>query len=716
MSVLLQGAEYGNKDWFEDVLPFPIKWGANNEGRTKCPFPDHDDQNPSFSVNTAKGVYYCHGCHRQGSLWELTQLLEGDSTQKQPLSLVKKAAKPKTKKMSGYEFEYIYRDCNNEPHLLVAVNGSGTNKTVHQYHYEEGNWFKGGVKQQYPYHLQDLAIAVQKQQTIFIVEGEKDVNTLKGYHLVATTNAGGAGKWPKDDEYNQVFTGANVVILPDNDEVGNKHSKKVAKILKDRVKTLKIVELPELKEKEDVTDWLKTLSIKEFKTLVETVPFYDEMNALANEENDSVVTPNLFFEKRQFQPVWLAKYLLENTSLFFHNGLLYIYENGVYRAKGEQKIKKMIQRLLEDKSRKRYVDEVLNWLKIETSLENENLLNPEDGYINVKNGLLDWKTGELKPHTEERLSTIQIPVEYRQNIPTTSIENFFKDVVPEDTIELMAELFGYCMIPTTKYQTAFMFTGEGANGKSTVIELLTNFVGTDNITNISLQDLDKNRFKAAQLHGKLLNTFADISHRALESSSMFKSIVSGDRISAEFKGKDAFDFRPFARLVFSANELPTSRDVTEGFFRRWKIIPFPYSFDSSNPNAKPRDPNLLSKITTPESLSEVLNFAVNGLRRIEEQKGFTNNESTRKALEQYKKDSDNVALFLEEMCLQAPYAICPTKQLFAEYETWCDESGYKSLGKKRFNLRLNNHIPNLQRKRQTQGGEVWLGVGLLHQH
>jgi putative DNA primase/helicase len=695
--------------WFEDLLPTSIKWGSNSEGRTRCPFPDHDDENPSFSVNADKGVYFCHGCKRSGHINDLAFLLQRQPTEYQSITSQKSSKVVKsTKKRWVYENEYIYNSPQNEPHLLVGVNGKGSKKVVHQYHYKNGEWHRGGVQQQYPYRLQDVKHAVKQQKPIYIVEGEKDVLTLRGFHLFATTNAGGAGKWPEDEEFNRFFTGADVILIPDNDDAGKKRVKKIAKVLISRAKTIKVIELPGLSEKEDVTDWLQKYTIQELHSIVERAPYYDEQ--------DDMDGDNFFDEKKQFQPVKLGRYLLGKYPMFFHNGVLYTYDKGVYTSRGEHIVRRTIQRILGDKSRKRYIDETMNWVKTETILDNEKKINPDDTYINVKNGLLNWQTGELHPHSPLRLSTIQVPVNYDPNQQITLIKEFFKSVVPEDTVDTMAELFGYCLVPTTKYHKAFMFTGEGSNGKSTVIDLLTTFIGEDNITNITLQDLEKNRFKVAQLNGKLLNTFADLSYQALETSGMFKSIVSGDRISAEYKGKDAFDFRPFARLVFSANEVPTSRDVSKAFFRRWIIVPFPYTFDSSNPSARPKDPNLLEKLTTEESLSALLNFALDGLRRLEEQGSFTENASTKLALEKYKKESDNVALFLEEMCVQASYALCSTKQLFAEYESWCEESGLKSLGRIRFNKRLQDHIPTLRKKRQFQGPEVWVGIGLLHQN
>lgn len=703
---------------FEDVLGSDVRWGPTGEGSVHCPYPDHDDQNPSFSVNRFKGVFYCHGCNRKGHIKELANELGKESyvSAPKPKARPKPGKQPRKKKIE-HEREHVYKDHKGQPHLLVGIDGTGKEKRVVQYHWENGDWYVGGSQKAYPFELDSLKWGVKNKRTIFVVEGEKDVWALKSRGKVATTNPGGAGKWPTDQAFNSQFKNANVVILPDNDEVGKNHALKVAAVLVDYAEQVKILELPDLEEKEDVTDWLfKKHTFMELKELVEQTPIVskeDVGHVLEKEQEKEPNEPKFFDENNKFQPVWLAKHLLESLPMFNLNGILHVYDNGVYRVTGENLVRQKIQRLLGDRSRKVYIQEVLNWLKTETYLNDSTELNQEDDLINVKNGLLNWKTGELSPHTPKRLSTIQIPVYYDPKADPTFVNDFFKNVIPEDAVPTMEEIFGYCMIPTSKYQKAFMFTGEGANGKSTVIDLLTDFVGIDNTTSISLQDLEKNRFKLAQSRGKLLNTFSDLSHKAIETSGNFKSIVAGDRMSAEFKGKDAFDFEPFARLVFSANEPPRSRDVSYAYFRRWIIIPFPYTFGSSLSNAKKADPTLGRKLQQPENLSALLNVALTGLRRLTKQGDFTMNKSTQQALEEYKQDLDNVKAFLTETCIFKPDATVPRPSFFEAYKKWCVDSGFRALGKSNFNKRLLSHCPSLTITRKFQGPEMWVGIGLV---
>ena len=111
-----------------------------------------------------------------------------------------------------------------------------------------------------------------------------------------------------------------------------------------------------------------------------------------------------------------------------------------------------------------------------------------------------------------------------------------------------------------------------------------------NVSHIALQDLEDNRFRVAELYGKLANIFADLPSRRLYSSSMLKTLVSGDPITAERKHERPFVFRNVAKLIFSANAIPGTSDRSHAFYRRWMIVPFEHTFngEGGNPAPKPR--------------------------------------------------------------------------------------------------------------------------------
>jgi putative DNA primase/helicase len=221
-----------------------------------------------------------------------------------------------------------------------------------------------------------------------------------------------------------------------------------------------------------------------------------------------------------------------------------------------------------------------------------------------------------------------------------------------------------------------MFTGSGANGKSTFLTLLETFVGSENVSKVPLQELDEHRFKRADLFGKLVNLFADLDARELRSSTYFKTIVSGDAIDAERKHKDPFYFRPFARLAFSANEIPRSPDTSYAYFRRWCIIPFPNRFEGAN-----EDKSLADKLTQPNELSGLLNRALKGLHRLFQHEKFTDSATVKDSLLDYKKQNDTVAAFVTDCCEFGQNVETERTALYDAYTTYCENEGYKAVSR-----------------------------------
>lgn len=412
-----------------------------------------------------------------------------------------------------------------------------------------------------------------------------------------------------------------------------------------------------------------------------------------------------------FIPKSLALEILQEKKIIFDGNSLYMYAGGVYKSINDFVIRKECLKKLGEMFKKSYGDEVVHYIQVNTYRKPEE--NAQDTqYINVLNGLLDWKKRELVPHTADLFTTIQLPVMYNPKAVAPNVQRFFTDVVPGDTLLTIYEWFGYSMLPITKFEKAVILEGSGSNGKSKFIELYERFIGTENISNVPLQDLEHNRFKLAQLYGKLANTFADIPASALEKASVFKTVVSGDRTSAEFKGRDSFDFKPFARLVFSANEMPRSSDLTFGFFRRLIIIPFPNKFGEGGQQS---DPNIMNKLTTEEELSGLLNLALLGLQRLEANGAFTENETTKEAIKRYRIEIDNVATFIEECCTIKEAASVERTGIYKKYTAWCIESGYKALGKSKFFSRLENTV-TVSIYKPHGGSRRYKGLGLNEFH
>lgn len=440
----------------------------------------------------------------------------------------------------------------------------------------------------------------------------------------------------------------------------------------------------------------------------------NNITALTNHKKTQQKKPSqsqmgyLYFEDGTFIPKWLGDEIISKYPVFYDGNHLYFYMDGVYQRDDGGIIGRLVVEMLGDKFKRNRLSETVSYIQNKKWIKAE-LVNPGDDLINFKNGLLNWKTGELRPHTPEYPSTMQLPVTYDPSATSPNIDKFLTDIVTRDTIPLLHEWFGYSMIRSTRHEKALFLAGGGSNGKSKLIELYERLIGESNISNVPLQELEENRFKLAQLYGKLANVYADIPANALEKTSVFKTVVSGDRVSAEFKGRDSFDFKPFARLTFSANDLPRSADLSEGYFRRLLIVEFPNKFGEGG---LPKDPNIMDKLTTENELSGFLNKALEGLRRLEKNGGFSINQSTNNSVEQYKREADPLRTFIEEVCIVGPEVNSDKQSLYEFYSRWCMDSGYKPLGRIRFYRRLESTI-KIQEYRPSAGGRRrYMGIGV----
>lgn len=197
---------------------------------------------------------------------------------------------------------YTYKDQNDAP--LYEVVRLKDPKDFRQRR-NENDWTVKGISQ-VPYRLSAILWSMQQGDQIFIVEGEKDADRLAGYAFAGTTNAGGAGKWKS--ELSAYFEGASIVIVPDNDEAGRAHVETVARSLKGIAGRIQVLELPDLPEKGDVSDWFDAGNTMEtFAKLASTAPDW----------RPKVRLPLTFFGDEDRFPArkWLVKDLLGQNEL-----------------------------------------------------------------------------------------------------------------------------------------------------------------------------------------------------------------------------------------------------------------------------------------------------------------------------------------------------------------------------------------------------------------
>ena len=415
------------------------------------------------------------------------------------------------------------------------------------------------------------------------------------------------------------------------------------------------------------------------ETKAEPMASGDQESKANSKSND----PSRYFVETTFIPSILAEELRSEYDFICVDGILYIYLNGVYKAIGDDYVESESYKRLKHKARANRVSEIPKYIKGMCRTDSEKL-NTYKFLINLNNGMYDIKTEKLLPHSKDYLSTIRIPVNYDPSVSYSVISDWLESTLCDpECIQLACELFGYSLIPDTTMAKAFMLVGSGANGKSTFLTVLENFIGKDNVSKVPLQELSDHRFKRAELFGKLINLFADLDNRALESTTYFKTIVTGDTIDAERKNQNPFFFKPFSRLVFSANEIPRSRDRSFAYYRRWCIIPFERQFIGADDKK-----GLADELSKPENLSALLNCALSELKNVMKRQSFSEPKKVKEALNEYEKQNDPVKAFVDECCKLDPSVRIERGSLYDSFCIYCNETGFKAVTRNIFYQRL----------------------------
>lgn len=307
--------------------------------------------------------------------------------------------------------------------------------------------------------------------------------------------------------------------------------------------------------------------------------------------------------------------------------------------------------------------------------------------INLKNGTFEITPQKqwLRAFNPDDFLTYQLPFEYDPKASAPTFQKYLDRVLPDiDRQKVLAEYLAYVFIKpsTLKLEQVLLLYGTGANGKSVFFEVVSALLGKENVSSYTLQNLtDDTGYFRAKIANKLVNYASEINGNL--QADIFKSLASGEPVSARLPYGQPFELRHYAKLIFNCNELPKEVEQTHGFFRRFLIVPF----DETIPKAE-QDPELPKRIIDNE-LSGVFNWVLDGLQRLLKNKGFTECKAVIEALERYKLESDSVKLFLEENRYKADsesYQLI--KDLYREYRDFCIDDGFKAVSKQNFKKRL----------------------------
>jgi putative DNA primase/helicase len=414
----------------------------------------------------------------------------------------------------------------------------------------------------------------------------------------------------------------------------------------------------------------------------------------------------------RFIPLWLANDIMRNRQFVTmkDNKEVYVYdkEQGIYKPGGEALIRTLTAVNLGKMHRKHYAAEVLYHIQVSTYKDRDELSLPEDLLV-LQNGLFHIPTRKLFSYDPRIFALNRLPVKYDPDADCPRIKKFFSEVVTEEDMKVLQEAYGYCLKHGYPYQKAFIFVGDGANGKSTTFRLLINFLGAENVSSVSLQDLVYHRFMPAELYGKMVNVYDDLPNITLKHTGKFKMATGDGFLTVERKHRDPFQFFNEAKMFFSCNQLPKIDDNTIAFFRRIIIINFPNKFMGDH-----ADPDLLADLTTEEELSGLLNWALEGLERLEKRGAFSYSSTVDEVQRQYERMSNPIKAFrLDHLLIQSESWI-EKDELYGLYIEYCINNGlpaktkgvFSQLLHKEMGKALENYRPRINGRRVP----CWKGI------
>lgn len=339
----------------------------------------------------------------------------------------------------------------------------------------------------------------------------------------------------------------------------------------------------------------------------------------------------------------------------------------------------------------RQVDELIarikNTASIQVDIDKFNFCND---LINVRNGVLNYKTKVLLPKSLEFLFTYQLNVEYIFNEKNIKAPYFFKFCETsldndEQKKLLLLQIIGYLCTPLMNAKKCFIFLGAPNSGKSLIIHLIEYMFGKELISNIQLENLG-NRFSSGVLSLKRLNVCAELSAHPLKNIELFKLIVGGDTLSGEFKGRDVFQFKNKCKLLYAGNMLPPikNEDISTAFVDRLTVLIFSHSIPREE-----RIYNLDEKLKTEVDAIFTLSIqTIAGL--IDNNFDFVMPKDSADLLSDYSFQQTNIDTFIYEWCEIREDVKIHSAELYNFYQRFCKENAIHPISQNLFSQKIGS--------------------------
>lgn len=441
------------------------------------------------------------------------------------------------------------------------------------------------------------------------------------------------------------------------------------------------------------------MKTKELQGILDNV---DKYEADKSQENPYVI----FSDKgrpSQINSRAICDYFVNRGDMFVLGSESYMYRDGVY-SEASSFVRNTIKEMI-------VYDNLINQSKImetyrlivdDTRIQrNTRELNACKNFINFKNGCWDIDGQKLVPHDSKYLQTIQIPHSVGEYIPFTQtrLADFFrKTKLPKEDVKMLLKYMAYCLTTDYGLKTFMVLVGQSNTGKSVLIRFFETLVGKHNTSALSMHELNM-RFYPAQLYGRLLNSCADNKTLPLSSIENLKKITGGDQIMHEKKGQEPFFFVPFAKLLFSFNQLPLQlEEKSNAFYKRMRVLFMNKELFLNN--------EYVDDLCSEESIEEVIPYLLSLLPL----KAIPRTKMSDNCVESLRYDSDSIHAFTSTCCVDDDKYTCGKDELFQAYINFCVSNGREAHKKQAFMRSLRSLGYKETRNKQRQA--VWRGLRL----
>lgn len=396
------------------------------------------------------------------------------------------------------------------------------------------------------------------------------------------------------------------------------------------------------------------------------------------------------------------------SPVWYYREELFVWQKSHWQCQQDKRIFGALTRFLQQRVgtiTERYVRDVFTNLKGMCMLDCWDLQMPiwvkesnpleavKSPFVVFRNGIVDLHKAtqaggkaKLRKLNPRNFSTIALPYDFVPDAGCPLWQKTLKEIFPRSgrgdrRVRLLQEFFGYALLAdNTRLHKFLILVGDGSNGKSTILRVLEELLGQDNVSHVPLEQFGGN-FRIYEMAGKLANIAGDMNRVEKVEEGYLKSLTSGDPVQADRKFKDPVTLRPTAKLIFAANQLPPINDRSDGVWRRMIAMPFLATF-----RGKSCDIDRVDHLM--EELPGIFNWALEGARRLLERGRFTCCKVCQGCLNEHRYHTDPFLQFIQECCDLGNEFDVESQHIYKVYAEYCQANGRKATNSSEFGKRV----------------------------